>query len=154
MRWFIVAGLLPICFAAMVAVLRSTLHGMAGPSPQWERARDEFRLRREWLEAQFLDGLAQLDPAERRRWEQASWHDEVAWARDRQTGRFLALVEVHFDGNACKRELDAAKQHATIVFEYVRGQWRTDGRRLDELRPQEALRRNFRYEPVTPPPKV
>lgn len=153
MRWLIVAGLLPICFAAMVAVLRSTWHVMTGPTSYWERARDEFRLRREWLEAGFLDGLAQLDPAESRRWEQATWHDEVAWARDRQTGRFLALVEVHFEPDAHEAVAGATRRHATVVFEYVRGQWRADGRRLDELRPQEAFQRNFRYEPV-PPPKV
>lgn len=153
MRWLIAAGLLPICFAAMVAVLRSTLGGMAGPE-HWDRARDEFRLRREWLEARFLNGLAQLDPSERRRWERANWHDDVTWARDRQTGRFLALVEVHFDPDRDEIVPDTSRHHATVVFEYVRGQWRTDGRRLDELSPHEAFLRNFRYEPVPPPPKV
>jgi hypothetical protein len=154
MRWLIVAGLLPICFAAMVAVLRSTWHGMTGPAPEWERAREAFRLRREWLEARFLHGLSQFDPAEGQRWERAQWHDDVTWARDRQTGRFLALVEVHFDPDPHEADPDPSHRHATVVFEYVRGQWRADGRRLDALRPHEAFQRNFRYEPVLPPPKV
>jgi hypothetical protein len=155
MRWLIMAGLLPICFAAMVAVLRGTLGGLVGAA-EWDRARNEFRLRREWLEARFLHGLAQLDPSERRQWERANWHDEVTWARDRQTGRFLALVEVHFDPDPDQDEIltDSSRRHATVVFEYVRGQWRTDGRRLDELSPHETFLRNFRYERVPPPPKV
>jgi hypothetical protein len=153
MRWLIAAGLLPICFAAMVAVLRSTL-GVLMRSAEFDRARDQFRLRREWLEARFLDGLAQLDPSERLRWDEAHWHDPVTWARDRQTGRFLALVEVHFDPDRYELDPDVGRRHATVVFEYARGQWRADGRRLDELRPHEAFLRHFRFEPVPLPPKL
>ena len=91
MRWVIGVGLLPICFAAMVAVLRRSVGGMMRLA-RFDRARDQFRLRREWLEARFLDGLAQLDPSERLRWEEANWHNEVTWARDRQTGRFGPLL--------------------------------------------------------------
>jgi hypothetical protein len=153
MRWLIAVGLLPICFAATVAVLRRSVGGMMR-SARFDRARDQFRLRREWLEARFLDGLAQLDPSERLRWEEAHWHNEVTWARDRQTGRFLALVEVHFDPDRYELDPDVCRRHATVVFEYTRGQWRADGKRLDELRPHEAFLRNFRYERVSPPPRL
>ena len=36
-------------------------------------------------------------PSSGSRWEEAHWHDEVLWARDRQTRRLLALIGVHFE---------------------------------------------------------
>ena len=64
-----------------------------------DQARESFHCQREWLEARFMTALNRIDPAEGARWEDARWHDEVLWARDRQTRHFLALVCVHFDAN-------------------------------------------------------
>ena len=47
--------------------------------------------------------LGKLDPVEGIRWEDAHWHDEVLWARDRQSRTFLALVGVHFDVSLVRR---------------------------------------------------
>ena len=79
------------------------------------------------------------------RWEDANWHDEVLWARDRQTRYFLALVCVHFDRGPLRPSLSRL---ATAVFEYRKGRWYAEGKRLDEIRPDEAVGRNRRYEPV------
>jgi hypothetical protein len=150
MRWLIGAMLLPGALLALVVLVRRSLRSLYR-AVQVEQARDLFRLRREWLEARFLDELGRIDPVERLRWEDAHWHDEVIWARDRQTGRLLALIGVHFDADLFDAISDAPHRHSTVVFEFHRGRWRADGRRLDEVRPHEAFLRNHRFEPVTLP---
>jgi hypothetical protein len=116
-------------------------------------ARAQFRQQREWLEARFLSALARVDPVERARWEDAHWHDEVLWARDRQTRVFLALIGVHFDGPAFDELGEPQPRHATALFEYRKGRWSADGKRLDEIRPDEAVLRNHRFEPVVTHPR-
>ncbi len=115
---------------------------------RFDRARLLFRQRREWLEARFLKSVAASDPAEALRWDDARWRDEIRWARDRQTRRLLALVGVEFEADPFD---DSAHRHATALFEYRKGRWIADGKRVDALRPDEALLRHRRYEPVTPP---
>ena len=118
MQWLIWAGLLPGCVAAAAIIARR-------PARQvWEemhvdRARALFRLRREWLEARFVGALRRIDPAEGRRWEDASWRDEIVWARDRQTRGFLALVGVHFATGPL--DILPTPRHATAVFEFRKG---------------------------------
>lgn len=146
MGWVIWAGLLPVCVGAGAWVVwrpaRQVLDDL-----RFDRARDQFRLRREWLEARFLGALALVDPDEGARWEDARWHDAVVWARDRQTRRLLALIGVHFDS----LPFDDDARHATALFEYRKGQWHADGRRLDRVRPDEALLRSPRIEPIVVP---
>jgi hypothetical protein len=150
MRWLIWAMLLPGSLVVMALLVRRSFRHLY-QSVQVEQARDLFRLRREWLEAHFLDELSKLDPVERLRWEEAHWHDEVVWARDRQNGKLLALIGVHFDADLFDTLGEPPQRHATVVFEFHRGHWRSDGRRLDEVRPHEAFLRNQRFEPVTLP---
>jgi hypothetical protein len=118
-----------------------------------DHARAQFRQQREWLEARFLSALARIDPIERVRWEDAHWHDEVLWARDRQTRLFLALIGVHFDGPTFDELGEPCARHATALFEYRRGRWYADGKRLDEIRPDEAVLRNHRFEPIVTHPR-
>jgi hypothetical protein len=147
MRLLIAALLLPGCLVLLAWLLRRSAWSLAR-TDQVEQAREEFRLRREWLEVGFLHALEQIEPEERQRWEEAQWLDDVIWARDRPTGRLLALIGVHFEPNPLE---DPSHRHATVVFEYHRGRWRTDGRRLDEVRPQDAFLRSGRFEPVSLP---
>jgi hypothetical protein len=114
---------------------------------RFDKARLQFRQQREWLEARFLSALARTDPLEAARWDDAHWHNDVRWARDRQTRRLLALIGVEFDANP----FEDTVRHATALFEYRKGHWIADGKRVDALRPDEALRRHGRYDPVTPP---
>jgi hypothetical protein len=118
-----------------------------------DQARGLFRQNREWLEARFLGALGKIDAVERMRWEDAHWHDEVLWARDRQTRRLLALIAVHFDANAFEDLSDAAPRHSTALFEFRKGRWVAEGKRLDEIRPDEAMLRNHRFEPVVLHPR-
>ncbi len=113
-----------------------------------DHARDLFHQQREWLEARFLKALSTLDPEEGLRWEEAHWHDEVLWARDRQTRRLLALIGVHFDPDPFDDPLGARPRHATALFEFRKGRWIAEGKLFDELRPAEAVLRHQRFEPV------
>jgi hypothetical protein len=113
-----------------------------------DHARELFHQQREWLEARFLKALSALDPEEGLRWEDAHWHDEVLWARDRQTRRLLALIGVHFDPDPFDDPLGANPRHATALFEFRKGAWTAEGKVLDELRPAEAVLRHRRFEPV------
>jgi hypothetical protein len=115
-----------------------------------DHAREQFRLQREWLEARFLGALARVDPAERLRWEDAHWHDEVLWARDRQTRRLLALLGVHFDSAPFDVLPGSKLRSATALFEYRKGRWCAEGKRLDEIGPDEAVRRSQWFVPVAP----
>jgi hypothetical protein len=155
MGWMVWSGVLLACGGAAVAILAGPLRRLADEF-QAERAREHFRRHREWLEADFLIALGRTAPTERLRWEVADWHDEVLWARDRQTRRLLALIGVRFDGpardepsaTAPEIEPTCPRGDATAVFEYRGGSWHAEGKRIDEVRPAEAVRRNQRLVPV------
>jgi hypothetical protein len=141
-------GLLPVCGAVGWVVLRVPLRSL------WEahdalKARDLFRRQREWLESRFLSALARAEPLARVRWEDADWRDEVVWARDRRTRRFLALVGVKFEANPF--DDDELPDHATALFEYYDHCWHAEGGHLDAVRPSEAFLRHRQLEPVDLP---
>lgn len=142
MSWLIWAGVLPLCLILAVILLQRPLR-LFLEELHVDQARELFHQRREWLEARFITALGRLDPAEGQRWDDARWHDEVLWARDRQTRCFLALVCVHLDADPFENV-----RLATAVFEYRKGRWHAEGKRLYEIRPDEAVGRNRRYEPV------
>ncbi len=147
MGWIIWGVVLPSCGVAAWLIVRRPLRQVV-EELHVDQARALFRQQREWLEARFLTTMGGLDPIERLRWEDAHWHDEVLWARDNQTRRFLALVEVHFESGPPSVP---HRRHATALFEYRRGRWIADGKSLDATRPVEALVRHGRFEPVAPP---
>ncbi len=152
MEWMIWGVLLPACMVASWRVAHKPLRRVA-EEVEADRARLRFRRDREWLEARFLTALGKLGPIERLRWEGAHWHDRVHWARDNRTRRLLALVEVHFDPDPLDGSPEPPADHATALFEYRKGTWAADGKRLDATRPDEALSRQGRFEPVEPPPR-
>ena len=135
------------CLVVVWAIVRRPVRLFA-EERRVEHARTLFRQQREWHEARFLSGLARVDPLERVRWEDAHWHDEVLWARDRQTRVFLALIGVHFDGPNFDLLGEPCPRHSTALFEFRKGRWRAEGKRLDEIQPDEAVLRNHRFEPV------
>lgn len=145
-------GVLPACAVAGWLILRRPFRHFT-EELHVEHARDLFRVQREWLEARFLSSLARVDPIERIRWEDAHWHDEVLWARDRQTRAFLALIAVHFDSLAFDELGELRPRHSTALFEYRKGRWCAEGKRIDEVRPDEAVLRHHRFEPVVTQPR-
>jgi hypothetical protein len=152
MGFLIWGGILPACLFAGWLILRRPVRQFA-EDLHVDRAREQFRHQREWLEARFLGALAKVDPQERLRWEDAHWHDEVLWARDRQSRVFLALIGVHFDIQPFEELTGLTPRHATALFEYRKGRWVAEGKRLDELRPDEAVLRGQRFEPVVTHPR-
>jgi hypothetical protein len=148
MGFFIWGGIVPACLVASWVILRRPVRQFA-EDLRVDHARALFRLQRERLEARFVTALAHLDAIEHLRWDRACWHDEVLWARDRKSRVLLAMVGVHFvDLDDCG---DFQTRHATALFEYRKGRWMAEGKRLDEIRPDEAVFRNQRYEPVLAP---
>ncbi len=141
------AVLVPGCLVAAWWIVRRPLRD-ALEEMNVDRARDGFRLQRERLEAQFLSALGRLDPIEKLRWDDAHWRDEVVWARDRRTRRLLAMVGVSFDSESFGDFPDCPVRHATAIFEYRKNAWVAEGKRLDEIRPDEAFIRNQRFEPL------
>ena len=149
MELVIWVGVLPACLVAGWLVLRRPVRQFA-EDMHLDHARELFRQQREWLEARFLGALGKVDADERVRWEDAHWHDEVTWARDRQSRTLLALIGVHFE-NPPFEDLDEPKpKHATALFEFRKGRWFAEGKRIDQVRPDEAVLRGHRFEPVTP----
>jgi hypothetical protein len=145
MRLLIGAGILLGCMLVAWMVLRRPLRQII-EDVHIDHARALFHQQREWLEARFISALSLADPVEGQKWESAHWHDEVLWARDRQSRHLLALVCVHFEPGPF--DLSQEKRHATALFEFRKGQWFVDGKRLDEMRPDQAVGRNQRFEAV------
>jgi hypothetical protein len=150
MGWIIWGLVLPSCLVAAWLIVRNPLRLVL--EELWvDQARLGFRQHREWLEADFLTALGRVDPIERLRWENARWHDQVHWARDNQTRRLLALVEIQFDVSPFETSTEPLASHATALFEYRKGRWFADGKRLDATRPSEVFQRMGRFEPVSRP---
>jgi hypothetical protein len=143
------AGILAICLLAAWFVLRRPLRQIV-EDVHVDHAREQFHQQREWLEARFVSALGRDDPSEGQRWDSAHWHDEILWARDRQSRHLLALVCVHFEPGPF--DLLSPARHATAVFEFRKARWCADGKRLDEMRPNEAVGRNQRFEAVAVTP--
>ncbi len=151
MRWLILMGITAGCFAAAWLVVRPARRVV--DTMRFDHARDLFRRRREWLEAAFLAVLARTEPLERVRWEDAHWQDEVLWARDRPTGDLLALIGVDFDPDPIFDPPDQPGRHSTALFEFRKGAWMAEGKRLDQIRPEEAMLRHRRLIPIVPHPQ-
>jgi hypothetical protein len=152
MAVIILGAVLPAYLVALWIILRRPARRLA-EEIHVDQARVLFRQNREWLEARFLGAMGKIDPVERLRWEDAHWHDEVTWARDRQTRRLLALIGVHFDANPFDDLPDSPPRHSTALFEFRKGRWFAEGKHLDEIRPDEAFLRNQRLEPVVLHPR-
>jgi hypothetical protein len=114
---------------------------------------NRFAWQREQLEARFFDVAGRSGEPPGWRWETIDFARAVSFARDRSTGRLSALVEVEIGlvpsgtPTLAIGEEPQRRQHATAVFQVVRGRWTTKGRFLDNMSPREALHRfPDRYE--------
>ncbi len=147
MGWIIGGGVLPACVLATWLIFHRPLR-LFLEELNANGARDLFRIRREWLEARFLSELAKKEPLLALLWEDGHWQDEVHWARDRRSRCLLALVAITFESG--EPYLDPPR-YSTAIFEFRKGRWQAEGKRIDETRPADALMRHQRFEPVLPP---
>lgn len=141
--WWIfaaIAGILGIVFVLVWPSLRNrrqTRHLL--------RARERFQRRREWLEARFMTLVERSGKPRGLRWVNCDFDDEVAFARDRSTGRLRALVGVTIQFEAIEgggmEDVEAVGnlRAATVVFRLDGPEWETDGRALFNLSPSQTI---------------
>lgn len=147
--------------AAALALLLVAAVLTARPLRAWaqrreaERARQEFKRRRELLEARFFDLAAASGKPRGLRWLDCDWLESVTFARDRKTGLLTAFVAVNIRFEAIEggdmEDVAAVGniRDAAAVFHYERGSWGTGGRALFNMNPQDALERlNAQFEPL------
>lgn len=111
----------------------------------FEQARKKFTLRREWLEAEFLTLAAASGKPRGLRWTDCDFEDPVAFARDRRTGHYRALVGVTIRFEAVEgggmEDVEAVGnlKAATVVFRLDGPDWEADGRAYFNLTPKQTI---------------
>ncbi|HVS39776.1 MAG TPA: hypothetical protein VMS17_29735 [Gemmataceae bacterium] len=121
-----------------------TLSGRGGNSRD---ARDLFARQRPQLEEAFFAAAAASGKPRGLRWKSLEWEPGVEFARERATGALAALVGVvvqfeaveggDMEGVAAVGNL----RNASAVFFFHGGRWRTTGKTVFNLNPDEALAR-------------
>lgn len=110
-----------------------------------QNARELFHLRREWLEAEFLTVASRSGKPRGLSWSDCEFQNEVAFARERNTGNLRALVGVTVsfeavEGGGMEDNPNVGNlREATAVFRLDGTRWTTDGRTLFNLNPEEAI---------------
>jgi hypothetical protein len=110
-----------------------------------EDARRAFHRRREWLEARFLSVASLSGKPRGLRWVDCDFEDDVAFARERRTGRLRALVGVSIQFEAQEGggmedvEAVADRKAATVVFRLDGPDWEVDGRPVFNLNPAQTI---------------
>lgn len=111
-----------------------------------ERARKLFHLQRERLEHRFLVLVSQSGKPRGLEWLDCDFEDDVAFARDRHSGRLRALVGVTvkfraIEGGGMEDNPNVNNPKAGSAFFFLEGNdWGTDGRVLFNLNPAQAIR--------------
>ncbi len=119
-----------------------------------QRARQTFAHRREWLEARFVTLASQSGKPRGLAWVGCDFQNEVRFARDRETGLLRAFVGVTISFEAIEgggmEDVEAVGnlRAATAVFQFDGQDWRTDGRALFNLSPEQAIQR-YQHEVET-----
>jgi hypothetical protein len=138
-HWLVVAlslaGLIAIAWIGLFIWLRRHIR----------QAKEQFHAHHQELAVQFLEAAGATGKPRGLRWVACDWADEIAFARDRQTGQLAALAAVMIRFEAIEggdMEGVAAVGNlrtASAVFFYKGGAWRTVGRAIFNLDPGEAL---------------
>lgn len=143
--WFALGALVVLLAAAIVFALVLPPIRVARRMARYERARKDFHLQRERLEAKFFQLAAGSGKPRDLRWVSCDFDDDVAYARDRRTGELSAFVAVTIAFEAVEGGLMEGVEAvgnlraATAVFRTDRGRWITDGRAIFNLNPTEAI---------------
>ncbi len=137
-------GIIVVIFAFMamapILVKRKTRREL-------EQAFQEFKLRREALEAKFFQLASSIGKPRGLRWTECDWKEPVRFVRDRSTGLLTALasVEIHFEAieGGDMEEVAAVGdvRDASAVFHYQNGSWGTGGKALFNMNPETAVKK-------------
>ena len=139
--------LIPLTVLVTVAVTYAPSFIRRRREEALKRARSEFYLRREWLEAEFLSLAKSRGLPRGLDWVDCDFDDGVAFARDRMTRELRALVAVTIRFEAIPgggmEDVEAVGnlRAATVVFRYAQNKWVADGRALFNVDPDEAIQR-------------
>jgi len=142
-------GLLLICLAssgALLVALTVAKLALRRRRVHLQQAYDSFRREREWLEARFLTAASNSGRPRGLRWVDCDFDDGVVFARDRQNGSLRAFsgVTIRFEaipgGGMEDVEAVGTLRAATAVFHYGDEGWKTDGRTIFNLNPEETIR--------------
>lgn len=110
-------------------------------------AREQFVQARPALQRAFFDAASASGKPRGLRWKAVEWGERIEMAREKEAGRLAALVEVTISFEAIEGgdmegvEAVGNLRNASAVFFYHRGAWRTTGKALFNLNPDEALAR-------------
>jgi hypothetical protein len=139
--------------AATVVLAFAAIAFLAKPLARWMSAREvdrairEFRIRRESLEAKFVELASRLGKPRGLIWKECDWQESVTFAREVPTGLLTAFagVEIHFEaiagGDMEEVEAVSTIRDASAVFHYQAGNWGTGGKALFNMNPTDALKR-------------
>ena len=110
------------------------------------QARACFVEHREALERVFFEAASTSGKPRGLRWKALEWEPGLELARDKQTGELVGLVGVNVSFEAVEggdmEDVAAVGllRNATAVFFLHRGVWRTTGKVIMNLNPDEAIR--------------
>ncbi len=139
MPWFLL--LLPVALVVLGLVLRVR----RGKRLSVAEVQTRFRQQREHLEAAFFAAAAASGKPRGLRWKDCEWENDVAFARERQTGRLAALVAITIAFEAIEGgEMEGVAavgnlRSASAVFFFDGTRWRTAGKAIFNLSPAEAI---------------
>jgi hypothetical protein len=110
-----------------------------------QQARTLFVQQREHLEMLFFEAASASGKPRGLRWKACEWDEKIEFARDRSTGQLVALAGVTIQFEAIEGSdmegLPAVGnlRNASAVFFFHQGRWRTTGKAVFNLNPDEAI---------------
>lgn len=116
-----------------------------GREVQAERARELFRLQRERLEAQFVTAAGATGKPRGLLWKDIAFDNALELARDKKSHQIVALVPATIEFEAVEgSDMEGwhavpIPRNASAVFFFERGQWKTVGKAIFNMNPDEAL---------------
>jgi hypothetical protein len=139
--WWLAGGLL-----ALVTFL-VLMWRVGARAASLEQARASFPAQRQRLQDEFFRAAAASGKPRGLRWKACDWEPGAEFARERATGRLIALVGVtiQFEAVAGSDMEGVAAvgnlRNASAVFLFARGRWHATDKALFNLNPDEALER-------------
>jgi hypothetical protein len=134
-------------FVGLLGLLSWRWLRRAGREIQLTRIHESYHLQRERLEEIFLKAAASTGKPRGLLWKRCELGDPIALARDRKSGELLVLIPATISFEAVEggpMEGVAAVgnlRNASAVFTFFRGEWRTAGRAVFNLNPDEVIGR-------------
>ncbi|HYW80569.1 MAG TPA: hypothetical protein VE890_13380 [Thermoguttaceae bacterium] len=148
MFWWSLVGIGVIGVGAALALLMSTCRPIRTGTRkvQLAQARHDFHLQRERLEAKFIRLASSKGGPNSPFWDDCEFDDDVAYAKNRNTGELSAFVALTVSVNGHEDSVSGGHSRignfraGTAVFRFEDDHWETDGRAILNLSPTEAIR--------------